>query len=655
MVSAITRPADAVPGVGNINLETTAGWYFKRAAELHVKGRLTEAEDLYRKALQCSPDFADAWNNMGCAQKDLGRFVEAEASLRTALKLNPNHVTARINLAFVCDARGDPIQALNIITGVLTVNDSKAARDIFISCVKRVRITSSHDVLRSVIVRALNAPWTRPADLSRIAADLVKFNPAIRVCLEKAVQCWPGQLDVFSLFGQTGLSELAADPVLSALLDVAPICDIELEKLLAMVRRAMLESAWSDRGQGENTEILAFYGGVARQCFINEYVYALSDEEARCAKELRNRLSEAICEESPIPAIWVIAVSAYYPLHSLSHANRLLERTWPEAVQAVLSMQLSEHIEEVRHSTKIPAITPISDEVSMLVKQQYESNPYPRWIKGAPPGPLLTIDEYISRRFPHAKYQPIGKASEVEILIAGCGTGQHPISKAQTIRGGQVLAIDLSMASLSYARRKAEELNVKNIEFAQGDILELGVIKRRFDVIESVGVLHHMDKPLEGWRMLLSLLRPGGIMRLGIYSEAGRADIVSARELILKGGYGADADSIRRCRQDLIEADKDANGISVIQRRDFFSMSTCRDLLFHVNEHRFCLPKISEFINNNKLQFLGFEVPFDILRNYNQSYPRDIDASNLEQWHIFEKENPNTFRGMYQFWVQKPN
>lgn len=633
--------------------EKVAEQHFKRAIAFHVRGRLAEAEESYRSALKINPDLADGWNNLGCVQKDLGRYSEAEASLRAALRLNSQHVNALINLAFVCDVQGDPVQALDIVTNVLSFNDSKVAKDIFVNCVKRIRIASNHDALRSVMVRALMTPWTRPVDLSRVAADLVKLNPSIRAFIESKILGYSGQTDSWCLIGHAELSAIASDLVLQALLDSAPICDIELEKLLTIVRHAMLDAALSDAKHGEPTELLKLYGGVARQCFINEYVYTFSGMEMQRAQALVTRLSEAISVNSPIPAMWVLAISAYSPLYSIPHTYRLLEREWPDAVQAVLTMQLREHAEETRYREKIQAITPIKDKVSICVRKQYEENPYPRWINLAPPEPVMTIDQLIFRRFPYAKYQSIGKDDKVDILVAGCGTGQHPIGRAQTIRGGRVLAIDLSLASLSYAMRKAEELNIKNIEFAQGDILKLGVVNQVFDVIEAVGVLHHMNKPLDGWRVLSSLLRPGGIMRLGIYSELGRADVVAARELIRVSNYDGDADSIRRCRQVLMKSSKDSALFPVIQRRDFFSMSTCRDLLFHMSEHRFGLPEINDFINRAGLRFLGFEIPFDILHEYRRSYPDDIGASSLDQWHDFEIKYPDTFRGMYQFWVQK--
>ena len=116
-------------------------------------------------------------------------------------------------------------------------------------------------------------------------------------------------------------------------------------------------------------------------------------------------------------------------------------------------------------------------------------------------------------------------------------------------------------------------------------------IGRSFDVIDCSGVLHHMADPLEGWRVLLSLLRPGGLMHLGFYSEAGRDDVVAARSFIADRGFGSTPAEIRRCRQELLKTPL----ASVTRFSDFFSTSECRDLLFHVHEARMTIPAIKTF------------------------------------------------------------
>ena len=88
---------------------------------------------------------------------------------------------------------------------------------------------------------------------------------------------------------------------------------------------------------------------------------------------------------------------------------------------------------------------------------------------------------------------------------------------------------------------------------------------------------------------------------------------------------------------------------------DFFSINECRDLLFHDCEHRLTLPEIAAFLAENELQFLGFTLDPQTLRNYARQFPADTAMTDLAQWHRFESENPYTFASMYLFWVQKRN
>jgi SAM-dependent methyltransferase len=238
-------------------------------------------------------------------------------------------------------------------------------------------------------------------------------------------------------------------------------------------------------------------------------------------------------------------------------------------------------------------------------------------------------------------------------LVAGCGTGQHPILIAQQILGARVLAVDLSRASLAYAQRKTSELGLQQIEYAQADILKLGNLGRSFDLIEAVGVLHHLADPQAGWRLLLSLLRSGGVMHIGLYSELARQDVVRARAFIAERGYGATAEDIRRCRQDMFALEESNPLKQVTTRFDFFSLSGCRDLMFNVQEHRMSLPAIKRFLDQNDLQFLGFMLSPAQRRAYAARFPDDPAMIDLDRWHEFEVENPNTFISMYRFGVQK--
>src|SRR5262249_52275717 len=205
-------------------------------------------------------------------------------------------------------------------------------------------------------------------------------------------------------------------------------------------------------------------------------------------------------------------------------------------------------------------------------------------------------------------------------------TGQHPINTACRFKDSHVLAVDLSLTSLGYAQRKTRELGVTNLQYAQADLLKLASIGRSFDIIETSGVLHHLSDPFEGWRVLLSLLRPGGVMSVGLYSELGRADVVEIRNLIAQQGYGQSPDDIRRCRRELMVRDGGRLLQYLWKSHDFFSTSGCRDLLFHVQEHRLTIPEIKRFLSENDLTFVGFELDLRRVEAFRRSFPADRKA-----------------------------
>ena len=132
----------------------------------------------------------------------------------------------------------------------------------------------------------------------------------------------------------------------------------------------------------------------------------------------------------------------------------------------------------------------------------------------------------------------IYKVDAPQILIAGAGTGQQSLYASSRFEGSNILAVDLSLSSLSYAKRKTEELGVTNIEYMQADILDLEKLNMKFDMIECSGVLHHMEEPLAGWRVLVNCLKTGGLMKIGLYSERARTDIVDIHKEIDQSNIG---------------------------------------------------------------------------------------------------------------------
>ena len=619
---------------------------------LHDLGRLDEAESCCRRALELQPDFAKAHNNLGLTLNDLGRLGSSEASYRRALAIKPDFVNALNNLALLLNEQCEFAAALLIVKQSLQVEETAKAKSIFVASVKHLQWKQDGGEMRTTLVRALTAPWARPSELTRACTELVMLNPDINECVARAAAAWPQRLSTQELFGAAGLAAFATDPLLLALLLAAPISDLALERFLTMARPSLLAATCDADDQAD--ACLDFFSALARQCFINEYIFAPTAEEFQAACELRDSLLAALEAKAQVPDLWPLTVAAYFPLCSLPHAARLLDRQWPEAVAAVLEQQLREPEEEMHLRASIPRLTSIEDEISLLVQDQYEQNPYPRWVNTAPTEASNTVVEYLSRLFPLSPLRRIRLGKAIDVLIAGCGTGQHSIDTALRFPGARVLAVDLSLSSLAYAKRKTQELGLSSIEYAQADLLKLGSSGLGFDLIESVGVLHHLADPWAGWRVLLSLLRPGGVMCLGFYSEAARGNVVRIRAFIAAHGYGSSAMDIRRCRQELMAQHDPAFFGNTLRSPDFFSISACRDLLFHVQEQRLTLTRIEAFLRENDLAFLGFDRDPVTLNAYRMRYPDDRAGIDLSQWQAFENDNPDSFSGMYQFWIQKP-
>ena len=166
-------------------------------------------------------------------------------------------------------------------------------------------------------------------------------------------------------------------------------------------------------------------------------------------------------------------------------------------------------------------------------------------------------------------------------------------------------------------------------------------------------MLHHLAEPKAGWRVLLSLLRPNGVMRIGLYSETARRALGEAQAIIAKEGYRATADGIRAMRQRIIRERDDPRWNLLLSTVDFYSMSGCRDILFNVMEHRFTVPEIAACLDEFGLVFLGFELDPKIIEKFRERYPGADAILNLDHWNAFEAANPQTFRNMYMFLVRK--
>jgi tetratricopeptide (TPR) repeat protein/SAM-dependent methyltransferase len=615
---------------------------------LRVLGRLDEAAEQFRHVIAIKPDYAEAICNLGVVLSAQGRFAEAAEQYQRAISIKPELVDVYRNLARALLADGRADEAVAASMRGLAMGETNEAKAIFVQCAQAVMNVPPDERFRELVARALTEGWGRSADLSPLAAFLFMTSESGNAAIERVLSS-PDQQTPDNVADL--LVALAADRLLFALLESAPVRHAILERFLTAVRSGLLQHASQAEPNIADERALACACALARQCFINEYVFAETDTDVAQVAALRDRLDFAVAAGAPVPPIWLAAIGCFAPLHSLPQAPSLMQRPWPQPLTAVLTQQVQEPAIERDIAAALPALTAIDDATSIKVRNQYEEMPYPRWVKAPSLGQPTAIDWFLRSQFPNAPIRQVQHAEGLDVLIAGCGTGQHAIETAQRFSGARVLALDLSRASLGYAARKSREAQLRNIEYLQADILNLGSLNADFDVIESSGVLHHLHDPQQGWRVLVSLLRPGGVMHIGLYSATARSDIRAARALIIDRGYQDNAADIRRCRQELLAFEDGTPFKNVTRYGDFFTTGECRDLLFHVQERQFTIPEIKSFLAENGLTFLGFTGA--VAQAYRNRFPEDQAMTDLDRWQAFEAENPMAFVNMYQFWVQK--
>lgn len=409
------------------------------------------------------------------------------------------------------------------------------------------------------------------------------------------------------------------------------------ERVFLALRHAYLDR-FINAPEKIDDQDLSLLSALACQCAFTEYAYYESVDE----QQKLGALLKTPHDNSSSPTL-LLVLCLYRPLLSLMTEDQAMTLHHQPWFEQIVRDQVINRRTELELMANLTQLTPINDDISRAVEQMYLENPYPAWLSTQYRG---NVD--------HLKLAP-QKQNRNQMLIAGCGTGHHAIMSSLSFENMQVLAIDLSRRSLAYAKRKTNELKLPHIEYAQADILELGNLNQRFDIVESVGVLHHLADPLEGLRIILNLLKPGGMIKLGFYSEIARTAMIAARKEIARLEYQATPEGIRQFRHDVLSNPDTHPARYLLKNGDFYTISTCRDLVFHIQETRYTLPQIKEMLANHGLEFHRFNLDIPAMSGFKKRFSGEKDTQNLDLWHQYETEFPNTFANMYQFSAIKRN
>lgn len=255
-----------------------------------------------------------------------------------------------------------------------------------------------------------------------------------------------------------------------------------------------------------------------------------------------------------------------------------------------------------------------SQAISTAVAKLYDTYPFPPepLLDSPPPGynwrwNWLTAYSFCTGQRP--------TTDAIRILDAGCGTGVGTEYLVHLNPQAQVVGIDLSAGALAVAKERCQRSGADRVEFHHLSLYDVAQLPGEFDLINCVGVLHHLPDPIRGIKALASKLAPGGLMHIFVYAEQGRWEIKLMQEAIAllqgeqRGNY---RDGVQVGRQ--IFSALPENNRLVKRELERWSLENQRDECFadmyvHPQEIDYTIDTLFQLIEASELEFIGFSNP----------------------------------------------
>ena len=155
-------------------------------------------------------------------------------------------------------------------------------------------------------------------------------------------------------------------------------------------------------------------------------------------------------------------------------------------------------------------------DVTERVKAFYEETPFPNYDDHDSVRSLIEK----SRQGIYARALDEAIPYNSTVLEVGCGTGQ--LSNFLGISCRRVVGADLCLNSLRLGEQFRQAQSLDRVRFTQINLFRPPFRRQQFDVILCNGVLHHTSDPRRGFEALVSLLKPGGHIVIGLYNTYGR-------------------------------------------------------------------------------------------------------------------------------------
>ena len=631
------------------------GVYRPLATAYRQMGQTEEAQKIEEQAADQAAQNPEALYNLGVMHSESQNHAEALQYYQQALRLDVGLYDAWINMGITLAKLAKTKEAIQAVSGgILTNPDEHRGKITLSNYCKDSQFTQFDPTVFDAITICLSSPYIAKQNFAKPWANLLflhdEFKPFSTLQSCSDFEAFRAKVD--TLKNTPDFQALLTHPYLLLGMKEMLITTIRAEKIFTYFRRYFLDAYQRDALKDLPDGFCTFLHALSIQCYNTEHVYYYGEEEAQAIPALRNELETGSFEDPDFKTKLSI-LGCYIPLIELSNAKDIAEaahKSQDPILAALVLTQIADPLLEKSLAKEIPQFGSLEVPESQRNQKIYEDHPYPRWksLNVHHQGDTSALDIDLLKH----EINLTDSSEGANILIAGCGTGQHAISFSLNAPDTSILAIDYTLSSLSYAQRKSLEYGCKNITYMQADILELGDLGKKFKHIECSGVIHHIKDDRKAFRILKTLMHKNGTMKIGVYSKAAREyNAFLTQKYLRDQGFEPTPEGIREARHHLNGLKDKTDVKRISESNDYYALSTARFHLFDMDEKGYTLQELQEILDDLDLKFDEFELSPQHTQIYKDTFPDDPTLLNLDHFAELERENPAFFAGMYNFYV----
>lgn len=554
--------------------------------------RLDDACNLLKQALKKAPSDNSTLLNLGYTYLAMADYKRADDVFDLILECSPEHKNARISVAYSQLLQGQFEVALT------------QYRTLY-----REGVTNPHIISG---MADCCAQLQAKSYLPELEADLISLyrhlihSAQIRAeqlgSLTNSILIHKYQLDKAD--SQIDIKDLAADPLLIALIEQGQVNCTEIESLVVAIRASILLEA-NETGQ-INNDYLAIAHAISCQAAANYYLFDHSHNESIALESLRGKIKSSLNDSWKPDDLTgaLLLLSLYEPIDTQDFSWKIAKydlSDWPVGIQQVMNLHFYQAQGRNAINYELKNQTCLS---SLQHEEKDQFPPVKLWqtlaYQGASSYVHAIQNELSNCSIAVNKLYEPGKA-----LVIGCDAGFNALSLAYNYPELSIVATEPSIEGLSHAIIKAQEYQLTNIEFRHGS-LEQVINNEQYDFIECGRYLNYVNEVNTSLHQLLEALNPDGIIKLGLNKQSHNEEVEQLRAFIKERDLSCDHTHIRALRSSIIEAhSEDALWNNVIQSNWFYHYNDIINELF-TKQNEYTKQDVTHLCQLHEMNFLGF-------------------------------------------------